>query len=89
MTGVAIFVVFFGLTLLGVPIGSALMLGGAVGIGMAELGWLSIPNNFYSGIAKYPLLALPMFVLVGAVFERSGVARRLVDFAEALVGRGP
>jgi C4-dicarboxylate transporter DctM subunit len=89
MTGIAIFVVFGVLTLLGVPIGVALMLGGAVGIGFADLGWLSIPNNFYAGIAKYPLLALPMFVLVGSVFERSGVARRLVDFAEALLGRGP
>ena len=89
MIGLAIFAVFILLMLAGVPIGAALMLGGAVGIGLADLGWLSIPNNFYAGIAKYPLLALPMFVLVGSVFDRSGVARRLVDFAEALVGRGP
>ena len=89
MTGVAIFAAFIVLMLAGVPIGVALALAGSVGIGLAELGWLSIPNNFYAGIAKYPLLALPMFVLVGAVFERSGVAKRLVDFAVALVGRGP
>ncbi len=89
MISVSIFVVFIGLMLAGVPIGVALMLGGAVGIGFGHLGWLSIPNNFYAGIAKYPLLALPMFVLVGAIFERSGVARRLVDFAIAIVGRGP
>jgi TRAP-type mannitol/chloroaromatic compound transport system permease large subunit len=88
MIGVSIFVVFVVLMLTGVPIGVALLLGGAVGIGFANLGWLAIPNNFYAGIAKYPLLALPMFVLVGSVFERSGVARRLVDFAVALVGRG-
>jgi tripartite ATP-independent transporter DctM subunit len=89
MTGLAIFAAFIVLMLAGVPIGVALALAGSVGIGLADLGWLSIPNNFYAGIAKYPLLALPMFVLVGAVFERSGVARRLVDFAVALVGRGP
>jgi tripartite ATP-independent transporter DctM subunit len=83
-----IFIVFVGLMLAGVPIGVALMLGGAVGIHFAGLGWLSIPNNFYAGIAKYPLLALPMFVLVGTLFERSGVAARLVDFAVAIVGRG-
>jgi tripartite ATP-independent transporter DctM subunit len=88
MVSVAIFVVFVLLMLAGVPIGVALMLGGAVGIHFAELGWLSIPNNFYAGIAKYPLLALPMFVLVGTLFERSGVAARLVDFAVAIVGRG-
>ncbi|NLD56088.1 MAG: TRAP transporter large permease [Burkholderiaceae bacterium] len=89
MISVSIFVVFIALMLAGVPIGVALMLGGAVGIGFGNLGWFSIPNNFYAGIAKYPLLALPMFVLVGAIFERSGVARRLVDFAIAVLGRGP
>ncbi len=88
MIGVAIFVVFAVLMLAGVPIGVALMLAGSLGIGMADLGWLSIPNNFYAGIAKYPLLALPMFVLVGSIFDRSGVAQRLVDFALAIVGRG-
>jgi tripartite ATP-independent transporter DctM subunit len=89
LSGVLIFAVFVALMLAGVPIGVALMLGGAAGIGLAELGWLSIPNNFYAGIAKYPLLALPMFVLVGVIFERSGVAQRLVRFALAIVGRGP
>ncbi len=89
MSGVLIFAAFIALMLAGVPIGVALMLGGAVGIGLAELGWLSIPNNFYAGIAKYPLLALPMFVLVGVIFDRSGVAQRLVRFAMAVVGRGP
>jgi tripartite ATP-independent transporter DctM subunit len=89
MIGIAIFVAFAMLMLAGVPIGVALMLAGSVGIGLADLGWLSIPNNFYAGIAKYPLLALPMFVLVGSIFDRSGVAQRLVNFALAIVGRGP
>ena len=57
MTGFAIFAVFIVLMLAGVPIGVALMLAGSVGIGFADLGWLSIPNNFYAGIAKYPLPA--------------------------------
>ena len=42
-----------------------------------------MPTSAYTGIAKYPLLALPMFVLVGSIFDRSGVARRMVTFAEA------
>jgi tripartite ATP-independent transporter DctM subunit len=48
-----------------------------------------VPQNFYAGLGKYPLLAIPMFVLVGAIFDRSGVAQRLVNFAVAIVGRGP
>ena len=66
MTGLLIFAVFIALMVAGVPIGIALMLGGAVGIGVGGLGWLAIPNNFYSGIAKYPLLALPMFTWMRA-----------------------
>lgn len=89
MIGILIFVVFAALMLVGVPIGVALMLGGALGIYLADLGMMSIPNNFYAGIAKYPLLALPMFVLVGVIFEKSGVAERLVNLAIAIVGRKP
>ncbi len=89
MIGALIFVVCAVLMLAGAPIGVAMMLAGALGIGAADLGLLSIPNNFYAGIAKYPLLALPMFVLVGSIFDRSGVALRLVNFALAIVGRGP
>ena len=48
-----------------------------------------MPQNFYAGLGKYPLLAIPMFVLVGSIFDRSGVALRLVNFAIAIVGRGP
>jgi hypothetical protein len=48
-----------------------------------------VPQNFYAGLGKYPLLAIPMFVLVGSIFDRSGVALRLVNFAIAIVGRGP
>ena len=46
-----------------------------------------MPTSAYTGIAKYPLLAVPMFVLVGAIFDRSGVALRLVNFTQALIGR--
>jgi tripartite ATP-independent transporter DctM subunit len=68
--------------------------GGAIAIALANSdammwGTLAAPQNFHAGIAKYPLLALPMFVLVGSIFDRSGVARRMVDFAIACTGRGP
>lgn len=78
---------FFGLLFLGVPIGTALGLAGFAVIAAEGLGVMALPTNIWTGIAKYPLLALPMFVLVGMMFERSGVAERLVRFASALVGR--
>ena len=44
--------------------------------------------SVYTGIAKYPLLAIPVFVLAGLIFERAGVAPRLVHLRERLVGHG-
>jgi tripartite ATP-independent transporter DctM subunit len=89
-----LFVAFLALMFLGVPIGAALGLAGAAAIALANpetqwYGLLAVPQNFYAGLGKYPLLAIPMFVLVGAIFDRSGVAQRLVNFAVAIVGRGP
>ena len=94
MTAALLFVVFILLMLLGVPIGVALALGGSLAIAIAnattqDFGLMAVPQNFYAGLAKYPLLAIPMFVLVGSIFDRSGVAQRLVNFAVAIVGRGP
>ncbi|MBP2231137.1 tripartite ATP-independent transporter DctM subunit [Azospirillum agricola] len=78
---------FFALLVAGIPIGMALGLAGAVVIGVAGLGIMSLPTTVYTGMAKYPLLAIPMFVLTGLIFERSGVAERLVTFALAVIGK--
>lgn len=78
---------FLGMLFLGVPVAVSLGLAGTVVLLVESLGIMALPTNIWTGIAKYPLLALPMFVLAGMVFERSGVAERLVRFAAALVGR--
>ncbi|CAB5718586.1 Neu5Ac permease [Delftia tsuruhatensis] len=94
MTGALLILGFVLLMLAGVPIAVAMGLSGtavvvATGLDMPWFGLFTVQQNFDAGIGKYPLLALPMFVLVGAAFDRSGVARRMVDFATAVLGRGP
>jgi len=94
LTGLLLFAVFIVLMLVGVPIGVSLAVGGTIAIAVANadaqfFGLLAVPQNFYAGVAKYPLLAIPMFVLVGSIFDRSGVAQRLVNLAIAIIGRGP
>jgi len=74
--------------LLGVPIAVALGLSGTATIAFAHLGVISVPTSVYTGIAKYPLLTIPMFVLAGTIFDRSGVAQKLVRFATAIIGQG-
>ncbi len=94
MIATLLFAAFVAMMLAGVPIGAAMGLAGAGAIALANadaqwFGLLAVPQNFYAGLGKYPLLAIPMFVLVGSIFDRSGVAARLVNFAVAIVGRGP
>jgi C4-dicarboxylate transporter, DctM subunit len=94
MIELILFGLFIALMLIGVPIGVALGLGGTIAIALANTetqlwGLMAVPQNMHAGIAKYPLLALPMFVLVGSIFDRSGVAQRMVTFAIACLGRSP
>ena len=94
MIATLLFAAFAIFLLAGVPVGAALGLAGAAAIALANaqtqwFGLLAVPQNFYAGLGKYPLLAIPMFVLVGSIFDRSGVAARLVNLAVAMVGRGP
>lgn len=83
-------ILFLGFALLmalGAPLAVALGLSGTAVILTEGLGIMSVPTNAYNGIAKYPLLALPVFVLAGMMFERAGVAVRIVRFASAVVGQ--
>jgi tripartite ATP-independent transporter DctM subunit len=94
MIATLLFTGFVVMMLAGVPLGAAMGLIGAACIALANgdaqwFGLLAVPQNFYAGLGKYPLLAIPMFVLVGSIFDRSGVAARIVNFAVAIVGRGP
>jgi TRAP-type mannitol/chloroaromatic compound transport system permease large subunit len=72
MIATLLFLAFLGLMFVGVPIGAALGLAGSAAIALANadtqwFGLLAVPQNFYAGLGKYPLLAIPMFVLVGSI----------------------
>ena len=88
MIGAILFASFGVMLLAGVPIAVGLGLAGTLAIALAGMSEMAMPTNVYAGIAKYPLIAIPMFVLVGSVFDRTGVALRLVRFATAIVGAG-
>ena len=82
-----LFGVFIALMLAAVPLAIALGLAGTAVIMLGGLGIMSVPTNVYTGIAKYPLLAIPVFVLAGSILERAGVAASIVRFASSIVGQ--
>ena len=90
--GFVLALIFFSLLFLNVPvavaIGSATMLGVAVAGGSFRPE-IIVPERMMFGINSFPLLAIPFFVLSGILMGRGGMARRLIDFASALVGHLP
>lgn len=80
---------FFVMLLLNVPIG--ICIGLSTLLALVALG--DVPSAFIStqrlstGIGRFPLLAIPFFILSGVIMGEGGMARRLMDFANALVGR--
>ena len=60
MIGSILFIMFLVLLLGGVPIGISLGLAGALAITLADQTLMAMPTNVYAGIAKYPLIAIPM-----------------------------
>jgi C4-dicarboxylate transporter, DctM subunit len=75
------------LTLIGVPIGFALVLTAALFIVVKGVGSLSvIPLTMFAGASSFPLLAIPLFILAGGLMETSGISLRLVNLAQTMVG---
>ena len=60
---------------------------GVVTIFQFDLGIEMLGVNFSSGIASFPLLAIPFFVLAGVILDRAGLAATIARFFELLVGK--
>jgi tripartite ATP-independent transporter DctM subunit len=52
-----------------------------------DLIFTQIAKDMWHGIDSYALLAIPMFILSGMLMGAGGIARRLIDFADVLMGR--
>ncbi|HXK90300.1 MAG TPA: TRAP transporter large permease, partial [Thermosynergistes sp.] len=70
-----------------VPIGFALAIAALFAmIFSGNLPLTLIPMRMVAGANSFPLLAIPFFMLAGAIMERGGVSRRIVELASTLVG---
>ena len=71
---------------LGVPIAYALGLAALAGAYWIGIPLEAIMLQVSSGVSKFAMLTIPFFVLAGAIMAEGGMARRLVAFANVLVG---
>ncbi|OGB19643.1 MAG: hypothetical protein A2W72_20455 [Burkholderiales bacterium RIFCSPLOWO2_12_67_14] len=77
---------FFVLILIGTPVAYAMGMAALIGAWYIDIPLDAVMIAIANGVNKFSLLAIPFFVLAGAIMAEGGMARRLVAFANVLVG---
>lgn len=83
------FILLFTLAILlalGMPVAFAVGLSAVAGALWIDLPLEALMIQITSGVNKFTLLAIPFFILAGAIMAEGGIARRLVNFAYLFVG---
>jgi len=71
---------------LSISVAVAIGLASLVGAAQANLNFLAVVKEMFSAINKFPLAAIPFFILAGNLMESGGISARLVEFAKSVVG---
>ena len=90
MNGASIIsLVFVASILAGLPVAIALGLSALGGLYAAGMPIEYLAQNAYSSLDSFTVIAIPMFILAGALMERGELTDRLIDLSRAVVGRSP
>ncbi|SFR09676.1 TRAP transporter large permease [Desulfoscipio geothermicus] len=82
-----LFASFFVLVLIGVPVAFSLGLSSiAALLYQGQIPLIVSVQRLFTGTDSFPLMAIPFFMMAGALMNTGGISRRLVDFASAVVG---
>src|SRR5512137_131917 len=71
---------------LSISVADSIGLASIVGAWESNLNLLTIVKEMFGAINKFPLAAIPFFILAGNLMETGGISQRLVDFAKSIVG---
>ncbi len=82
-----IVIVFAVFGILGMPLAFALGLAGLAGILAGGFPLIQLSGKMVHSIDSFPLMAIPLFMLAGQLMLRGGIMDRIIDFANAVVGR--
>lgn len=81
------FIIMLILIFLSVPVAFSILGSGIVFLTVTDMKPLTlVAQRVVSGLDSFPLLAVPLFVLVGEIMDSGGISRRMVKWAESLVG---
>ena len=78
---------FFVAALLGMPLAFALGFGAVIGIFTSDIDSNMLPTRMMNAVNAFPLMSIPFFILAGELMMKGGIIERLIDLANAVVGR--
>ncbi len=82
-----LFIVLFGMIIVGVPIGIALAGASLIYVVLSgNVPEVVVIHRMINGVDSFPLLAVPFFILAGNLMNSAGITNRIFDFAKAVVG---
>ena len=90
MSIAVLFILFFALLIIGAPI--AIALGASTFVALVSFTPISpieISSMMFEKIEHYSLMAIPMFILAGALLSKGSSATRIIEFAKSIVGHLP
>ena len=82
-----IIVGFMALALLGMPIAFALGFAALITVLASGIDLTMIPHRMMHSVNSFPLMAIPFFMLAGELMIKAGIVERLIELANAFVGR--
>jgi C4-dicarboxylate transporter DctM subunit len=71
---------------MGLPIALAMILGGMIPITVLGIPLNIVAQRIYASVDVFTLLSIPLFILAGGLMDKGGVSKRLISFADSLVG---
>ena len=85
-----VFIISFVLCIfLGVPIFAALGIPATIDLLRSPMPLVTLAQNLFTGVDQFPLLAIPCFILAGAIMIRGGITGEIIEVMNLLVGKIP
>ena len=79
--------VFFLLLILGIPVAFSLGIATLFVISFTGIPIIIVFQRMFAGIDSFILICIPLFILMGNIMEKGGIARRIVNFSNLIIGR--
>lgn len=82
-----VILVFLGVAVLGMPLAFALGLSAVAGLVASDVDFNLLPTRMMNAVNAFPLMSIPFFILAGELMLKAGMMDRIIDLANAVVGR--